>query len=630
MEQISNQITDGFIQKLPEQSQFFTPGDLQSAGIPQIIVETLKTKIAETIESELNAFDSDWIQTDSGKVEAAWNAFVKISKEQIKVPASKLPHLLAEAVEQCLKLALKPRQSIPELLFKERGKIDLETVKNEVSDLVVNQQLGVALLRYMVKKEKTEISFEQTGELIEQIDRKLVEDYHTLNWIDALKPVFELAGPSVDSELFRVFFEEKERHRIARTFGRLDKEIDEDTFIEIMSSADLLEVEEYKEEQKQLSIHREDVISLEEVEDEKSEEDKPAENQISEADEPDTIKEEEKNVSSEGTTGEEPEEKEENILNLFSEIDNQEELDADLFYLEKEEEDSGLSLVEPVDKKDEPDELEEIPPLLNKFMFDEDVMESSEDTEKEENDAPDEREYFSMYEELDLKKDESNTREENEDIAEEKSGETENHYDEKEDKENSSLAEEFDEFTYKLGAGTEQEEKVEDEEEEENESGIERGKPAQINDKTAESGEEESELPMWRSFLERDDTETESGYEYEGKEVDGSEEEIEEDEGFIEEPIYDMTAGEPDPEEKISEVSQWLDDEKDRFVKEIFRDSEAAYEQALFEIMDYNDWKRASKYLEREVFSRNRIDVYDEAAVDFTDRLHSYFIENKS
>ncbi|MEX0944959.1 MAG: hypothetical protein WD513_00815, partial [Balneolaceae bacterium] len=119
------------------------------------------------------------------------------------------------------------------------------------------------------------------------------------------------------------------------------------------------------------------------------------------------------------------------------------------------------------------------------------------------------------------------------------------------------------------------------------------------------------------------ETETETEMDVEDKER------LDED-GFIEEPIYDLTKEEPAIEQKIGGLNEWMLDEKDTFIEELFGDSEDAYEQALADIIEFEDWKQASRYIEKEIFTRNRIDVYDEIAVDFTDRLHSYFLENKS
>jgi hypothetical protein len=298
----------------------------------------------------------------------------------------------------------------------------------------------------------------------------------------------------------------------------------------------------------------------------------------------------------EKNNNEEEEDRDENIVDLFSQIKND-----DLF--EEDRDEPVLTLVE--DDEDSEDGEDNIT-LLSKFMFD-DSVDDALDEVPDEPKPMEEKEPTSIYEEMNLVKDD------HDDVREKK-----NSFEEA--VEGNEETEE--ELSFKIDDETEEDEQIELEEE------------ASIKMETDESEEDEDDQPMWRSFFERDDLETDSGYEY-GDESDDEEVELEEDEfaeeeddGFIEDPIYDLTTDGEVSEEKIGQISKWLDDEKDRFVEEIFMGSELAYEEALIEIIEYDNWKAASMYLEREVFSRNKIDVYDEAAVDFTDRLHSYFLEH--
>lgn len=643
MEQIAVQITENLLQDLPGQSQFFTPNELLSSGIPNIVVQTLQKNVLLTIELELKLPQSEWVQIEHEKVQEAWHHFVEASLENLRIPASKLSNLLAEAVEQCLELALKPRQSVPEIIFRTRDVIDLETAKKRVELIEVNNQLGLALLRYMEKRDLQEISIEKARELIKKVDQRLVEDYHPLNWSQVLKPVFDLAGPVVDKDLFRIFFEDKEKPAYARKFDLLEKDLTETEFIEVLSSADMLEVEGYEDEQPELFVPAEEDTESEEIVDikETAEEDQSDDDDVitSEGDTTlnDWIEEEERELEpsvdeefeeseeddedqemkgsfepvemeqqeiEEETLDEEEyeydiqeEEDEDNIVDLFSQIRND-----DLF--EEERDEPVLTLVE---DDDDSDDREDNITLLSKFMFDE-SMDDAIDEVPEEPNPIEEKEPTSIYEEMNLVKDDLSDLNRKKNFLEESADEDE---------------ETEEELSFK----------IEDEEEEESNE-VDHEPSIEIEEETDEPDSDEDDQPMWRSFLERDDLETESGYEYEeepeNEEIDLEENEFveEEDDGFIEEPIYDLTTDDEAPEEKIGKISKWLDDEKDRFVEEIFKESELAYEEALLEIMEYDNWKAASMYLEREVFSRNKVDVYDEAAVDFTDRLHSYFLDN--
>jgi hypothetical protein len=647
MEQISEQITQELLQELPDQAQFFTPDELLSYGIPYIVAETLRKNVISAVKSELHMPESEWVQPLEKEVRQAWQDFVEISVKHLRIPASKLSNMLQEAVEQCLELALKPRHSVPEFIFRTHDIIEYKTAKDRVHSLEVNKQLGVALTRYMEKKQKDEINIDHARELITKVDQRLVENYHPLNWAQVLKPVFDLAGPSVDTELLQIFFDDKGKPGYARKFEQLEGNLNETDFIEVLSSADVLDIEdeeppeiivqseEKAEQEKKVeneeSFEEEEIYTVDESEtevtSEPDEEEILAENPEGfEESEPESVErmqsEESKEVFDEDGFDEDVEnsdvptdldaedeksEQEDNIVDLFSEI-----REDNLF-----EETQNEQMISVADDKDETDEEPEKITLLSKFTFDEsdddspaDIPETAVEENASGNDEP-----SSIYDEMNLVKD---------DLTEvQEESETFNNLEEfiEEDENEEELS-----F------------KIETQDEEKNESdevgSLETDSLEELTD------EEQNDQPMWRSFLERDDFETDSGYEYEDeseKEPDGELEEdsgddFEEqgDDGYIEEPIYDFTSDQKETDEKIEKISGWLDDEKDRFVDLIFKGSEIAYEQALLDIMEYDNWKSASIYLEKEVFSRNNINVYDEAAVDFTDRLHSFFLENNS
>lgn len=120
----------------------------------------------------------------------------------------------------------------------------------------------------------------------------------------------------------------------------------------------------------------------------------------------------------------------------------------------------------------------------------------------------------------------------------------------------------------------------------------------------------------------------------EAHEPAGTEDDDTVEEGFIDEPIVDLTEpGEGEEEDSgetdsVRQLRKEMEDERSYFTEEIFRGSERAYEEALREIADYESWKEASRFIEKNIFKRNMVDLYSEPAVDFTDRLHSWFLEH--
>ncbi|MDR8389663.1 hypothetical protein NC796_00850 [Aliifodinibius sp. S!AR15-10] len=128
-----------------------------------------------------------------------------------------------------------------------------------------------------------------------------------------------------------------------------------------------------------------------------------------------------------------------------------------------------------------------------------------------------------------------------------------------------------------------------------------------------ETGENE---PIWKRFVSPDEEE-----QVEQETLVGGY-----DEPGEEEPLIDLTQ-EDQNEEEYERLVKLLHDDREWFIEEIFRGADEAYDEALREIVSKDDWPRASQYIEKEVFRRNMVDMYSEAAVDFTDRLQSYFIE---
>ena len=139
---------------------------------------------------------------------------------------------------------------------------------------------------------------------------------------------------------------------------------------------------------------------------------------------------------------------------------------------------------------------------------------------------------------------------------------------------------------------------------------------------------------MWKSFLEREDPDDEPSFYFdESSEVSKDEEAglYSEEEETDEYPVINIGESvDGENGDEIEQLSKWLSADRDRFIRSIFNDSSLAWEQALIDLTVFDDWKSAAKYLEKEIFNKNRIDIYSEVAVDFTDYLHSYFMEYKS
>ena len=181
--------------------------------------------------------------------------------------------------------------------------------------------------------------------------------------------------------------------------------------------------------------------------------------------------------------------------------------------------------------------------------------------------------------------------------------------------------------TYSINATFGEAEQADDDSVEENNTA---GADSETTDDTQESVD-----PIWMHFMSEDEnTEIASEEEVEedsGPDLDRSglpEEEKEQD--LDEEPIIDLTESEDDKANKADGLIDHLSDSRDYFVESIFDGSEQAYEEAVQKIALFDDWRKASKYIQNDIFRRNLVDMYSESAVDFTDRLQDYFLEKEN
>ncbi len=856
MEKSVSVITNALYEKLPQDLPFYTQDDLVQYGLPTFLVKRISHYVYLNILEQVSMPDQTWLNPDADSIVEAWDDLKNAIKQELRVPSGMMREVLKKSVRDCIELTVQPKRAIGKQLFENNQELDIAQITERASAITVNRYLVWSLIRYMEKKEKTLIDRKQAERILEKIDEKVVENYHPLNWLALVKPLYELCGPKVPTNLLRLFFEDKKQNPAAKEFDLLDSAINETEFIEVLSSPDLLYVEGFKDDQQSLfregldedledplnqkfMSSTEDLPEILPVDDESSVPDTSFfedEDEVEDEDEDeDEVKVEvEVEVEGEGDTSGETETAPWDVDEEESRSDSEEEVSsaglADIYL--KQEESSQRESVQPLD--DEEDELAENvqkieEPLETEGDFEEDeeiVSEEDFDTDVDseiDDSDPDQKEIgieaieideSGADAELDEEKSladsfyepDSETDWENEsdpeltyepervqesepesEINREKEKEVESELEsenkseividsekttvepdsateknrakeksalfeiteaEKEPDQPEQLDEHFeqeviedselvadDEFIEPVESepGSDYEVPVDDETEEETLASrfiFDDGQDEELEDDDAlddattiydelnlsrkgavpstldlfsmpreeeidddddddevgssdrnlseldesefseEQIEDESstmmidttgsdfddtddeELPMWRSFLEREDVETSSTFQFddsrfgvtgedeiEETETDTNESESEDEEvdselldedGFIEEPIYDLTKEDQPIELKIGDLNEWMLDEKERFVEVIFGDSEDAYEEALADIIEYDDWKSASRYIEREIFARNRIDLYDETAVDFTDRLHSYFLEKKS
>jgi hypothetical protein len=552
MERTVRHITEKLTAQLPRFREYYTPEDLQVLDIPHFITERVILEMHQNLSESVNPPETEWADMEGDSVRFAWKNFLEAIKAEVRMPASYAAPLLETAVADALELATQPRSAIPEILFGNDETLTVKELKKRIRYITVGRPLAAALIRYMEKKSKTELKISECKKIIAQIDDKLIHSFNSLDWAKELEPLFVLAGPSVDTDMFRVYFEDKGRKKISKLFDQLSKSLNRTEFIEVMSSPDhLLDDEEVAADAK--SNNSEAASGTESKTSKNSKED--------EDDDEDSILN-----SFRKRRDEHPEEEEDSEKEIHSK-----------FKLDKKEDITDKKKGGKIEKPDPMESTREIRRDILK-LDDED-----EDPEKLESDL------LSKWRAI-------------------------------------------------SGDDTPKKKKVKEKSDSEVEDLAETDRPDEDEDAGVESIElynetdDEEDVPIWRAFLEREDL---SRVVEDEDSADSRAKSVEAEKLQLADKLADSFFGSYDEDDEenseatAEELMKWISDERKRFVNGIFSGSEKAYEESLEDIALLDDWKSASRFIKDEVFNRNHIDIFDEVAVDFTDRLHTFFKERK-
>jgi len=616
MEQLIRNITTSITDQLSGDKSFYTPDELREYEIPEFLIQRVEIEIYRNLNDSIVPPHSEWADMSAREVEQAWEQFIEAIVAEVRMPASFATTVFETAIADVMEMILQPRKAIPEIIFGPQKKLTMQEVEKQISTVTVNSHLAQAVYKYMIRKDINEIEIGNARRIVMKVDERITANYNSLNWAQLLQPLFILAGPKVDTELFRIFFRDRNMDRISRRFDLLNGSLNKIEFIETLSSPDLLNEEGYEDDQ----------VSLFDVQQENEPDSGSRDNSASgpktDVNKP-TPKDSERyqdssTADSAEKTGSEPKQKVDSDTvpaegNDLVESDNTGESNPDQDDDNEENDDSLLSSYQT--ETYQPEFNEEEPDGLVDRQQDEAEAEEV-DIDEQDGDEP----LYSRFDEgFD---DQSEVEEETDDrFADRFTSEEEEDTDEEPDSTNEA------DDTEKLVVDAPETSAVDSEEQVITGLGPDR--------ESDDNNDEDS--PIWQAFLgDEDHVKDDDIPEYsEFAELD---EETGDEEGASatikdsydeDEPLIDLTVKDTDVD-SAEHLIGWLKDDEDRFTSHIFSGSEKAYEEALIDLNQLDNWKQASRFIEKEIFARNLIDMYDEEAVDFTDRLQIYFDEYKS
>lgn len=603
MQHYIKNITSLLISRLPSDRVHYTPADLAETGYPDYLVNRVRLELEKNLAESVKLPDSDWADMKADPVEDAWDHFLIAIRAETRIPSSYIQSVTENAVEDVLELFTEPRRAILETLFRGSQICQLEEIQVRRKWIVVNSILADAVIRYIERKNLTEISREQAAYVISETDRILCSGFTPLKWAQHLDRWFDLMENQMPGILMTRFFLDKGMKAVARQFEKGPDRLSRNHLIEVLSTTDFdfEESEATEPEVTQIEpVHTEAGIPAEE----KEFITKPRTNDTTDTQEPGTgdPTEDSSNVETINT-----------IADKFIGADTTSEDDQ-----YNDPADDGPTLSEPEDEYLQ-DETYSVPDVEEESDMVKSISELYATDSDNENDTTEIPFEFDSEEDVTAIEVESGPESEN--------AEPEYHEPEHEKPPFQSAP---DKITLN---------------------------DTEADEETGQSGQETHEVPIWQRFVSEENDEEVDNEEIDDEEDQASpplatsqiEEEIDEDVTIadlasIEYSDTSMssiispaeTVEEPEDDENViylsveaKELLNFLEPNKDAFVDEIFNSDERSFYTHISEITTYNNWWTAGKYITRDIFDRNRVDLYSDHAVLFTDAVQEYFSQRE-
>jgi hypothetical protein len=521
MKKIIQQTTDYYLSKLPDNVLFYRPEDFANCDFPSFLVRRIRFDLERKLNMSIIPPRTEWINMTDEGVEKGWQRFLDTLQASTVAPANKMEPLLKRAVSDLFHILVEPRQTIPDLLFKEETKLSAEEIQKRVKYLVVYPHFGQVLVRYIKRKGRKKLSLMRCEKIIAIADEKITRDYSALQWGEMLRPLFELSNSAVNSDLICAFFKDRQMSDTAQKFEELNTELTHEVFVDTFFSFQEQPEKDHYIPEKTSHQNETKPKSL-------SAEHKPIEHKVTE--EPSTDLQEDQK-------------------------DNKHA--AEQLEIEASDEDESVSEEQVEVEESREAEVSEVKDTVEEH--------ADNSAEAEEQNQPS----------ADVQPDSSK-----------KQTETGQHFESNE--EPASLNDIF----------------TDESEQEEEKQPFDDETVANSRNRFSEPEDGVAEPPIWQRFVDSEDS-------FE-----------------VSQPTEKPTP--QNVRERQNALEQYLQNNEDYFVETLFGGSTQAYRKSLGNISRQENWNEAYRIIDQQIFKPNRINMYSREAVDFTDRLQTYFLQMKN
>lgn len=568
MQKVIEQITDQLVSLVTSDKSAYTLKVLLKAGIPSFVVERIRLVLEDKVKEEVENSEAQWFNRSSKFVADEFENYLQAAISASHIPSDHLYTIVHAVVKDIIYVFIEPRKKMAEYIFREDEELSLQEVEKRCGRLTIYKHFGTAIPLYMKKRELETLTIERCTFLIQKLDTKLVASYTAQDWAQKLDELFVLFGGKVEPMLLATYFEDKGLYGMSGKFEGLKTRLTKSDFTKIISTDSL---EGFEPVTPGTNPKKTDSLSK------KNDSEKSLidsffgnydQNPTKENSDSETIV----TSFSEGNLSDDE------MSELLSDIANEGVIGVDDF----EQVDSLNKLFSLRPQQEDESQVSETSEEIAAKIKIQKEDESEEIVEFRENLISILNQAKHSFENIDQK--------------------------EEEQKDDVDFADVFDD-------------ELLDEDDTE----------VSIFAEDSNQEEENEEKPMWAQFLSEDQMQVMMGGERNKGEK--SEDSIDFEETVDEENIFSNDVFIDEQDDFVTSVGVnlegILDDRKSEFIEIIFNGSEHHFNETIQKIKEFSNWKETSSFIQNEVFSKNEVDLFAGATVDFTDRLHRYFNDER-
>jgi len=593
MQHLTEEVTRRLVSRLPESKAYYSLSDLHDFQIPTFMINRIELELRRNLADSIVPPATDWANMDSSNVKVSWENFLKAIHEQVRLPRVFSNSVFEVCVADILELLSQPRKHMTEVIFGTSNELKFEEIRQATNLITVYHYLPDALIKYMHRKQLPSITKERAQQILVLVDEKITSAYTPLNWAQLIDPFYVLLGEAIETELLRQFFADKGKERWADFFDKERDDITRTRFIEVLSMPELDGIEPYVPEPtreyrtKSVEVPNKQTSTFNE---------EPTFKSIF----PEKVQQENETIveSNSEPFEDQPKLIEKSTVETES-IEQAESLSPQIV----ENRSSKTSVSQAIEKSDRPMKA------VTNYVFNDDTMEFEKIIEYVPADSNDDNENAV----------EKSSKIPSESIAESYgtakstpqnesySSSVKNKSVEKPKKSDEPVLISYDPYAAILNAG----------------------KPNESDDSVQPKAKnfedlDDDDVPIYKRL------EAESGAKFKEKplvEQIKREEDIPFWKRFM--PLDPPKEQEIKKETDPSELFDFLAENEDIYISDIFGSVQNNYVEAIQDLANYVYWEQGSKYIKEEIFRANRISPLDDAALDFISRLQEWFTNKK-